>query len=844
MTRVLIVDDKVDNLAYLNSLLLASGMQVDIARHGIEALDKARQRPPQLIIADLLMPVMDGYVLLRHWKGDARLKTIPFIVYTATYTNPDDERLALRLGADAFILKPCEPQELIGRIRDLLHSQIAAAIPAPPSFDIEETVVLKEYNEALIRKLEEKTVQLEQLNRQLQREVVQRSEIARTQIGILNALAANVAVIDADRMIRTVNDSWRRVAAVNLPDLPAYGIGADYIAVCGHTEGPGDEHLAEVEAGIRGVLSGESRQFSLEYLSNTAPQTRWFRLVATPLDDRAGSGAVIMHLDVTDRKGIEQRLRESQELYLQLLNSTAEGIYGLDVNGLCTFCNPAGARMLGLDHPDELVGQNVHERYHHSHADGTKYPAERCRVYGAFRHGVGVHVDDEWFFRRDGSSFPVEYWSFPLRRSGEVVGAVVAFLDISERRNLEAQFLQAQKMEAIGRLAGGVAHDFNNLLQVVLTCAEIIEKGMDPNDEYRKFTAEIAMAGKRGGALTRQLLAFSRSQAWRPEILDLNQVIRDIEAMLQRMLGEDLRVHIDCRSAAARVKADLSQIEQVLMNLAVNARDAMRGGGDLLIRTENVEKRADAANAMPDGQAVGGLQQRCVRLSVLDSGCGMDQATMARIFEPFFTTKPVGEGSGLGLSTVYGIVKRCGGSIAVDSVPGKGTRFTIDFPLVPDGIVGAEPPGRSSAGAAGAESAARGTETLLLVEDEDSLRDLVAETLRGHGYTVLSAKLYESAVELFARHSGRIDLLLTDVILSDISGTQLAAKLHAVNSSIKVLYMTGYTDGFPTIPESAMPAAKLLKKPFSADALLLEVRAALDERGDHSAARRGPSISQ
>ncbi len=638
-------------------------------------------------------------------------------------------------------------------------------------------------------------------------------------VAILNALPAHVAVVDAHGTIIATNEAWSRMADCSSLLAQGLGIGSNYLDVCARARGPGARDAALALDGIWRVLSGDLPTYSLEYECHSPTQQRWFRMNVAPVQTAGARGAVIMHVDTTERKTIERRFLASQEQYLLLLNSTAEGIYGLNLDGSCTFCNPAAARMLGCTDPQELVGVNLHERHQYSHPDGSPYPAQGCKLYQAFRGDHGVHCDDEVFFRRDGSSFPVEYWSYPIHEAGEVIGAVVTFLDISERRDLEAQFLQAQKMEAIGRLAGGVAHDFNNALQVVLTCTELLEARLDPADIGRNFIAEIKSAGSRGAALTRQLLAFSRKQPWRPSVVDLNVLIADIEPMLQRMLGEGLDLRTDCDARNPAILADHGQIEQVLMNLVINARDAMPLGGELLIETSNVviDEGADPGERTARSRPVAG---RYVRLRVSDTGQGMDAATCARIFEPFFTTKEPGKGSGLGLSTVYGIVRQSNASIEVETAPGAGTSFHLYFPA---SLAAAD-----FDAPAIAEPRRGGTESLLLVEDEDALRELICTTLRGHGYRVVEAKLGSAAIDRAMVAPMGIDLLLTDVILPDLSGPQVANVLVNVNPRLKVLYMSGFTDDFVARFGTLSHDIRLLEKPFTVDALLRSVRAVLD----------------
>jgi len=535
--------------------------------------------------------------------------------------------------------------------------------------------------EALIRKLEDENTRLEAANRELRREVIQRSEIARNHNAIWNALPAQVAVIDAQGTIVAINEAGARMSPGNLLATQGLGVGGNYLDACARERGLGARGAALALDGIWRVLNGDLPTYSLEYECHSTTQHSWFLMNAAPFHTGGSRGAVIMHVDTTERKTIERRHRESQDQYLLLLNSTAEGIYGLDLDGLCTFCNRAGARLLGCEDPLELVGVQLHDRHHHRDADGRPYPSASCKLCRATRQDQGVHCDAEVFFRRDGGSFPVEYWSYPMHHAGNVIGAVVTFLDVSERRKREAQFLQVQKMEAIGRLAGGVAHDFNNALQVVLTCAELLEARLDRADPDRSLIGDIKSAGLRGAALTRHLFSFGRKQPLPSSVIDLGAVIADLEPMLQRMLGEDLCLRTRCAARAPAILADHAQIEQVLMNFVLNAREAMPLGGELLIETTDVEidepatsdrvlGRTTSAGTAHGGSAL--VAGAYVRLRVCGTGHGLDAASSARVF-----------GAGIGLSTGYGIVRPSHASIEVETAAGRGTSFQLYFPAGP-----------------------------------------------------------------------------------------------------------------------------------------------------------------
>ncbi len=388
--------------------------------------------------------------------------------------------------------------------------------------------------------------------------------------------------------------------------------------------------------------------------------------------------------------------------------------------------------------------------------------------------------------------------------------------EITERKQLEAQLLQSQKMEAVGRLAGGIAHDFNNLLTVIKGYSELLVEEVGGDGRLRRAAEEIDKAADRAALLTRQLLAFSRRQVLEPEVLDLNDVVANMDKMLRRLIGEDIDLVSVRRPGLGRVKADPGQIEQVIMNLAVNARDAMPQGGKLTLETANVE--LDEVYARNHVAITPGSY---VMLAVSDTGCGMDAETQARIFEPFFTTKELGKGTGLGLATVYGIVKQSGGYIWVYSEPGQGTTFKVYLPRLEEAVETAQPEREIV-------RPARGSETVLLVEDEENVRQLVRQTLEKNGYTVLEARAGAEATQLSAQHPGPIHLMLTDVVMPKMSGRELAERLALLRPGIKVLYMSGYTDNAIVHHGVLDPGTAFLQKPFTAADLGQKVREVLD----------------
>ena len=514
-------------------------------------------------------------------------------------------------------------------------------------------------------------------------------------------------------------------------------------------------------------------------------------------------------------------MQESRDFFQQrydlILNSAGEGIFGLDLNGRVSFVNPTAARLTGYD-SRELIGRNIHEMLHHTKADGTPHPQEECPIYAALKKGETRIKDNDLFWRKDGSSFPVDYAATPIGPGdgSSSVGAVVVFRDVTERLSLQNQFLQAQKMEAIGNLAGGIAHDFNNLLAAIMGYAEIIMMDFPVNQPYHPYLQEIVKVANRGASLTRQLLAFSRKQIMQPRVFNLNEVVAEMDAMLRRLIGEDIDLVTILSPELEGVQADPAQIEQVIMNLAVNARDAMPTGGKLTIETANVH--LDEAYAQAHHAVVPGLY---VMLAMSDSGSGMDAETKSRIFEPFFTTKELGKGTGLGLATVYGIVKQSGGNIWIYSEPGQGTTFKIYLPRVVGDV-------ESIKSEALPALHLPGSETILVVEDNDNLREVICKTLGKQGYVVLEAANGKDALQIFDNRTWPIDLLLVDVVLPQMSGAEVVKRLQEFDPNLKVLYMSGYTNNAIVHHGVLDTDVAFLQKPFKGTALLLKIRDVLD----------------
>lgn len=667
--KILIVDDIQENRYMLKSLLTGYGYEVVEAADGAAALELARSDPPDAVVTDLMMSGMDGFELCRTWMQDESLWRIPFVVYTATYTDEKDRRLILDLGADAYILKPSDPGELVQKIQESIEK-------AEPKTEVPSALrggeFFERYAARLQEKLERKVGQLQKVKQSLV-DYVSRCE------AILDASPMAMVSLDRDLKIRTWNYEAERL----------FG-------------------YAECE------------------------------------------------------------------------------VLGRSVESLI----PAGK----LNETKEKISQSVVKK------DNVRYETERLHKDG---HRLEVAVS--------------------LSFLGPHIGYIEVITDLAERRKveqeknkLEEQLAIAQRMEAVGRLAGGIAHDFNNLLTAVMAHAELIERDLEEGHPNREDAQSIREAGELATELTRQLLMFSRHKTIRHEVLDLNNIVREMEKMLKRLIGGDTELVVKLAEDLGRIEAGVSQMEQVIMNLAVNAKDAMPEGGRLIIKTGNVTVDREEAGAHPPMRP-----GRYVMMSVTDTGTGMDDETRTRVFEPFFTTKATSKGTGLGLSTVYGVVKQSNGFVWVYSESGTGSTFKIFLPRVDKPISVFKP------GEVPAEAAGKG-ETILVVEDDDMVRELVKRVLERFGYRVLTAASGGEALTAAEKSQERIDLLLTDVVMPNMNGRKLARRMSAIQPSLKVVYTSGYTDEAIAHHGVFSHDVTLVEKPLSISALTSVVRSVLD----------------
>jgi PAS domain S-box-containing protein len=831
--RILVAEDSPIQAEWIRFLLEGEGYEVQVAGDGREGLAAVSARAPDLIISDVVMPEMDGFAFCQAVKSSKATREIPFVLLTAQQT-PMDILRGLERGADNFIPKPFEDQYLLERIKRIFENlgrrrkgrlgmEVTVrmggrdiVVNADKQQIIELLFATSEELSDSNRHLEEARLALEEQARTLERKVEQRTrEVAEAEARYRTLVEQLPAVVylaahDAVGRLLYISPQIERIlgfAPTEYLSDPRLLIGQlhpdDRDAVLGHAR-----RLRE---------TGEASTIEFRLRARDGREV-WFSDSARLVRGDGGSEPAVQGflLDITERKRAEEALQRERAFLRQVIDTSPHFIFAKDRQGRFTLVNRAVAEAYGTT-VEGLLGKTDAD----FNPDLEEVEAFRRDDLEVMDSGREKLVPEEVVTDATGK----RRWLYTVKRpllgpDGAAQQILGVSTDITDRKQAEDQLRQSQKIEAIGQLAGGVAHDFNNLVGVIIGYGDLLAKDLGPQHAGMRRVEQIRKAADRAAALTRQLLAFSRKQVLQPKVLDLNAVVTDFETMLRRLIPEHIQLVTALQQGLGRVKADPSQIEQVIVNLAVNARDAMPQGGRLILETTNVDFDDSYLRTHPGARP--GPQ---VMLAVSDTGHGMDRQTQARIFEPFFTTKEPGKGTGLGLSTVYGIVKQSGGYIMVYSEPGRGSAFKVYLPRVEEDV---EAPGREVAAAPPRPAA---SETVLLAEDEGALRAIIREILEDGGYTVLEGPTPDEALSVAHAHQGPIQLLLTDVVMPRMSGRELARQVAALRPELKVLYMSGYTDEAVTQNSVLEPGAEFVQKPFTADALLRKVRRVLDRGG-------------
>ncbi len=786
---ILNVDDRSENRYLFETILRAAGHEVVSAADGAEALAMLRQRPYDLVVSDVVMPGMDGFQFCREVKGDPATRDIPFVFFTAVYTEPKDEQFALSLGAVRFLVKPLEPDQLVAEI----ESAAGAAAPGPAPLVADTAGFLSEYNQRLIQKLETKLAEIERLNARLE------ASEARLR-SIVEGTSDAITVKDHSGHYELINTAGARF------------LGRPAAEIRGLTDRdllPPDTAAARAEAERRLMVFGTLETADEELLLPGEAAPRHFHTVRGPLRDTAGhvAGTFSISRDITERRRAEHAIR----LLSLVVEQAPLSIVITDAEGNVEYVNPYFTVATGFS-AAEVLGQNP--RMLKSGSQSLEFYAGLWKTIKDGHEWRGVFENR----RKSGERFSEQTVIAPVK---DPVGKVTHFVaikeDISERLRLEEQLRQSQKMDAIGRLAGGVAHDFNNLLTIIQLEASTLSSIPGLPAEAAEGIAQINAATTRATTLTRQLLAFSRHQKKQEQTVHLGELVDNLTKLLRRILGENIELATRNDPTPVVVRADPGMIEQALLNLAVNARDAMPGGGRLDVKVDMA--LIDTAYVDHHPGASPGYR---AHIQVSDTGTGIAPEHLARVFEPFFTTKAAGQGTGLGLATVYGVIKQHHGWVTIDSEVGRGTSFHLFLPAIsPNELeAGDEMP---------APPLPLGRESVLMVEDDDQIRHLLEVALERQGYRVRAAHDAPAALAILAEGRFRPDLLLTDLVMpGGLNGVELATRVQATLPGIRILYMSGYPTDVVGQYLKRASQRNFIHKPFSVRGVLEAVRKRLD----------------
>ncbi|MDO8947469.1 MAG: response regulator [Desulfocapsaceae bacterium] len=898
--KILIVEDDQDSRLVLQKALQSSGYEVEAAVHGAEALEMAHASIPDLIISDILMPVMDGYQLCYALKHDEKLRRVPLVFYTATYVDLEDERLAIGLGASRFVLKPMDPAEFMKVIQEVIEEAARGEMPVPDEPVDDPVELFRKFDSSLSRKLEDKVRELDLYRRVFENSqealvVVDRTDtitrinkayeellgfpqaelmsaspetylnedsltplrqsLAETgfaqgeakvrhssgkeipvwymifpvkneynertaHVWVLQDISKRVEAEKQQRLFRTLVDYSNDAIFVINPQTAAivdaneracnrlhYSLqelvgktALDLDAVMNTME-QWQEHVAQVKkVGALMFDSAHRRKDGSEFPVE-------INVVYTETDD--GDYMVAVARDITERKRAEAQLHLAQQEWDRTFDAISDVVTVQDLDMRIIQANKATSDLFQMP-IEQIIGKHCHELFGSPGAGiCPNCPIPRVRDFFV------PHMTEV--------EHPLLHKTFQvtivpiLDKQGNIMNVVHFAKDISEQKNLAAQLLQSQKIESVGKLAGGVAHDFNNMLHVISGYLDLVMRRLSPDDPVTADLLQVKGAADRAANLVRQLLLFSRKQPMEFKEIDLNSTINELIKMLQRIIGENIHLQVELNADDYKIMGDAANIDQVLMNLVVNGRDSMPQGGTITIKTEHL--------FLDDDYCRQNLEARpgsFICLSISDTGTGMSAEVRGHIFEPFFTTKEVGKGTGLGLAVVYGIVKSHKGWITVYSEEGQGTCFRVYLPAL-----SIEEETKKISAAADLMKEHGNGEKILVVEDDEGVRGLITKVLTTWGYVVETAENAETALEMVTSQTVHYDMVFSDVILPNMSGVDLAEKIRALQPTLPIILCSGYADLDTHWPKVKALGLPFLEKPLSMDKLLKTVHDAL-----------------
>jgi PAS domain S-box-containing protein len=832
MATILIVDDRESNRELLTTLLGYRNHRTVEACDGLEGLERARVERPDLVITDILMPTMDGYEFTRRLRADGDLASVPVVFYSAHYLMQEAHALAAKCGVEYVLAKPAEPEEVL-RIVDAALGLAPTTVPAPPveEFDREHIRVLTDKLSQQAGEVGNLSARLEALidvGHELnvaQDPTVLLERYCQAAREVIGATCSAACITDESGQAARRYCSGRVEPTDPMSPCPTCGLGG---AVSEILSGEGSQRGRNwpdkpVMPGCQPEIGPLGSYLVVPILTRNRTYG-WLGLGNKLGADEFGAGderllttlAAQLAVGYENSRLFEELKQRAEELehevverrhaaekYRMVVEQASDGIAIADERGDCLEVNARLLEMLGYTR-EEFLGRNMQDLI--PSGDRSSIPWSVDAIRGR------IFRKELRFLRKDGTFLEVE-----VSMSGLEDGRIQAIIrDVAERKRLEMQLRQSQKLEAVGRLAGGVAHDFNNLLTVILGHSDMVLAAMDPHDGRRRDIEDVRDAGARAAVLTNQLLAFSRKQVLQPKIVNVSDAVASLTKMLGRLINSNIELVTRPEKDTWLTKVDPGQLDQVILNLVLNARDAMPLGGKLLLETEN--QKIEGQQIVDHPEVPPG---EYVMLSVSDTGSGMDAETRSHLFEPFFTTKALGKGTGLGLSTVYGIVRQSGGYIWVYSEPNRGTIVKVYLPRAA-GQTEVKRPRNDY------QPLPLGSETVLLAEDDERVRRLTASVLGQLGYTVLEAADGEEALGAARQYEGEIHLLFTDIVMPKKCGNEIADEIRQDRPGIKVLFSSGYTGDVVAQQGALDPTIPFLQKPFTPRTLAVKVREALD----------------